>query len=413
MKQGQSTCEPAHPYEPLVLCSAPIVEGQPIGFWLTEVVFTVVTVYGTRSGFISHPERSEHAKVPKTVNTRHVDLHLRLDFSTLLRVSLSNRTRTMPYQQQQQRQQQHQQQQLGRIPSRWSILRCEPELLEEPEREATRPPTKGATRSKDGNIKGRAHGGGPLQSSGRARLGAIGPLSTTTVRTCTVIDQSQTLLYCSEECRKKNLEWSWPVPILSASEPAHLTTKSKFHGKEKRTSPGTHPAQLDPAYAYPPPPDSCFAPNYTIFARRPRHNDAPFCSESETSSNAIGTSFTTSNTADKRPLLEGGILWCLQSLFSLGHSGQRAGEGREDFMGEAEREARANKRAGEAEEAKIEEMETMSPGSLGSTTMAKTLRPARLRARRADTHSKYTRTPLEVSTSRAHSVVVLQKPSTA
>ncbi|KAH8111242.1 hypothetical protein DFH11DRAFT_1616339, partial [Phellopilus nigrolimitatus] len=39
---------------------------------------------------------------------------------------------------------------------------------------------------------------------------------TTPVRTRTRIDQSQTALYCNEECRKKDLEWSWPVPLPSA-----------------------------------------------------------------------------------------------------------------------------------------------------------------------------------------------------
>ncbi|KAH8112992.1 hypothetical protein DFH11DRAFT_1605213, partial [Phellopilus nigrolimitatus] len=38
----------------------------------------------------------------------------------------------------------------------------------------------------------------------------------TLVRTRTVIDQPQTLLYCSEVCRKKDLESFWLMPIPSA-----------------------------------------------------------------------------------------------------------------------------------------------------------------------------------------------------
>ncbi|KAH8113732.1 hypothetical protein DFH11DRAFT_1727708 [Phellopilus nigrolimitatus] len=40
----------------------------------------------------------------------------------------------------------------------------------------------------------------------------------TLVRARTVIGQSEAPLYCSEACRKKDLEWSWPVPIPSARE---------------------------------------------------------------------------------------------------------------------------------------------------------------------------------------------------
>ncbi|KAH8104373.1 hypothetical protein DFH11DRAFT_1648095 [Phellopilus nigrolimitatus] len=59
--------------------------------------------------------------------------------------------------------------------------------------------------------------------SRRGRLGKTKTLPSTLVRTRTVINQSQTLLYCSEACRKKDLEWSWPVPIPSAREISSAT----------------------------------------------------------------------------------------------------------------------------------------------------------------------------------------------
>ncbi|KAH8114017.1 hypothetical protein DFH11DRAFT_1768712 [Phellopilus nigrolimitatus] len=69
----------------------------------------------------------------------------------------------------------------------------------------------------------------------------------TLVRTRTVINQLQTPLYCSEACPKKDLEWSWPMPMSNAQS-AQLATKTKSHWKDKRVSLAAHPAQLNPAH---------------------------------------------------------------------------------------------------------------------------------------------------------------------
>ncbi|KAH8093178.1 hypothetical protein DFH11DRAFT_1825844 [Phellopilus nigrolimitatus] len=97
----------------------------------------------------------------------------------------------------------------------------------------------------------------------------------TLVRTRTVIDQSQTLIYCSEACHKKDFESSWPMSTPSAceflerdsssdrlksTESAQLATKTKSQGKEKRVSLGAHPAQLNPAHASPSPPSPVLLP---------------------------------------------------------------------------------------------------------------------------------------------------------
>ncbi|KAH8115553.1 hypothetical protein DFH11DRAFT_1725789 [Phellopilus nigrolimitatus] len=66
----------------------------------------------------------------------------------------------------------------------------------------------------------------------------------TFVRTRTVIDQSQTPLYCSEACREKDLEWYWPVRMRSAREILERDSSS-----DRLNSADTHPAQLNPAHA--------------------------------------------------------------------------------------------------------------------------------------------------------------------
>ncbi|KAH8105681.1 hypothetical protein DFH11DRAFT_1833904 [Phellopilus nigrolimitatus] len=270
----------------------------------------------------------------------------------------------------------------------------------------------------------------------------------TLVRTRTVIDQSQTPLYCSEACRKKDLEWSWSVPMPSArefferdsssdclksTESAQLATKTKSLGKEKRVSLGAHPAQLNPAHKFPPSPSPVLPPVPPISWRVPNLRDQferaitlrLVRSDSDTSLSATRTSFTaipsaeegspeeersdglsnlytdtappplsplplyphcasapsTSNTsADKRPLFEGGIFMAarrLQVIFRSGAAdGEQAKEERRlreeqvkrreerrrawDLTGEAEREARANRKVGKVE-TKPEEVETIDP----------------------------------------------------
>ncbi|KAH8113689.1 hypothetical protein DFH11DRAFT_1773660 [Phellopilus nigrolimitatus] len=317
---------------------------------------------------------------------------------------------------------------------------------------------KGATRGKHGTIKGRAHGGGLLQGTGRVRPGGglrpnvpnkakspqraaqepvVQELPVTPVRTRTVIDQSQTPLYCSEACRKKDLEWAWPVPMpsareilerdssadrLKATDSAHLATKTKSHGKEKRVSLGAHPAQLNPAHASPPPPSPVLPPVPPNSWRAPNLRDLRALdlgettlrlarSDSDTSSSATGTSFTasasaeerspgeersdglsnlytdpapppipplplhphrasapasappTANTssADKRPLFEGGILMAARRLQAIFARARRTASRRRRRGGcGRSREARANRRAGKVE-AKPEEVETIDP----------------------------------------------------
>ncbi|KAH8115835.1 hypothetical protein DFH11DRAFT_1830913 [Phellopilus nigrolimitatus] len=317
---------------------------------------------------------------------RHVDLRAssssrRLNFSTTLRVPLSNRTKIMPLQQQQQ-------QQLRRN-LLWLSCTGEPSRAEAPER--TDQPS-------------------------------------TLVRARTVIDQSQTLLYCSEACHKKDFESSWPMSMpsaceflerdsssdrLNSTESAQLATKTKSLGKEKRVSLGAHPAQLNPAHAFPPPPSPVLPPVPPISWRapnlrdlrawaRPRSASAEEGSPEEERSDGLSNLYTdtappplsplplyphcasapsTSNTsADKRPLLEGGIFMAarrLQAIFRSGAAdGEQAKEERRlreeqvkrreerrrawDLTGEAEREARANRKAGKVE-AKPEEVETIDP----------------------------------------------------
>ncbi|KAH8114033.1 hypothetical protein DFH11DRAFT_1509323 [Phellopilus nigrolimitatus] len=315
---------------------------------------------------------------------------------------------------------------------------------------------KGATRGKHGTIKGRAHGGGLLQGTGRVRpSGGLRPnvpnkaklpqraaqepvvqeLPAIPLRTRTVIDQSQTPLYCSEACRKKDLEWSWPVPMPSARE---ILERDSSSDRLKSADLGTRPAQLNPAHASPPPPSPVLPPVPPNSLRVTNVRDLPTLdldattlrlarSESDTSSCATGTSCTTSASAEERspgeersdglpnlytdpappllpplplhphrpsapalapptsnasadkcPRFEGGIMRAasrLQAIFLSGAAdGELAKEERRlrekqmkkeeelrrawDLTGEAEREARANRRAGKVE-AKPEEVETI------------------------------------------------------
>ncbi|KAH8108937.1 hypothetical protein DFH11DRAFT_1516175 [Phellopilus nigrolimitatus] len=318
---------------------------------------------------------------------------------------------------------------------------------------------KGAMRGKRGRVYGLLRGTGRVRPGGglrpnvpnkaksrqRAAQEPVVPeLPAAPHRTRTVIDRSQTPLYCSEACRKKDLESSWPVPMPSArgilerdsssdglksAESAHLATKTKYYRKEKRVSLGAHPAQLNPAYVSPPlpspilPPVPSNEPNLWDFLAldldattlRPAH------SESDTSSCATGTSCTTSASAEERSageersdglpnlytdpappplpplplhphrpsapalapptsdpttqdvsLLPGGILMTARLLVEIFRSGAADGEQAKeerrlreeqakkeeerrrawDLTGEAEREARANRRAGKVEKPK-------------------------------------------------------------
>ncbi|KAH8104401.1 hypothetical protein DFH11DRAFT_1760892 [Phellopilus nigrolimitatus] len=204
----------------------------------------------------------------------------------------------------------------------------------------------------------------------------------------------QTLLYCSEACRKKDLEWAWPVPMpsareilerdssadrLKATDSAHLATKTKSHGKEKRVSLGAHPAQLNPAHASPPPPspvlppvppNSWRAPNLrdlraldlgatTLhlarseflhelerdravrrligFVHGPRSPAAPSAAPSAAFASALCiracvVTPTSDTSADKRPLFEGGILMAAKRLQAISRSGAADGEQAKEEM---------------------------------------------------------------------------------
>ncbi|THH09100.1 hypothetical protein EW145_g2254 [Phellinidium pouzarii] len=133
------------------------------------------------------------------------------------------------------------------------------------------------SRCKNGTIKVRAGGGGLVHGTGRVRPG--GGLRTNTgnknksplrqetqlaeaqaaaaaaapaagpVRMRTVIDQEQTPLYCSDECRQADLDMSWPV----APPSARAVLDAEFDGHLKYPNLGAHPSQLNPARASPPP----------------------------------------------------------------------------------------------------------------------------------------------------------------
>ncbi|KAI5118429.1 hypothetical protein M0805_009707 [Coniferiporia weirii] len=141
------------------------------------------------------------------------------------------------------------------------------------------------TRGKNGTIKARG-GGGLVHGTGRARPG--GGLRPNTnnknksplrqeqqqiqqiqqqlaeaqlaaaeagMRMRTVIDQSQTPLYCSDECRQADLEMSWPASPAPARD--ILDADAAF---DKTPQLGAHPSQLNPAHASPPPPSPTLPP---------------------------------------------------------------------------------------------------------------------------------------------------------
>ncbi|EJD07084.1 uncharacterized protein FOMMEDRAFT_17580 [Fomitiporia mediterranea MF3/22] len=184
--------------------------------------------------------------------------------------------------------------------------------------------TSQTTRTKNGTIKARA--GGLVQGTGRVRPALNRAASTRgktasqqqqqlieeptpAVRTKTVIDQAQTPLYCSEECRKRDLEESWPVT------PAPARDVLDGHRRSSRIRLGAHPAQINPARASPPPPSPTLPPVPPNSWRAPmglkaRDLELNFdelaasiqeADEHSDSSSATGTSFTTS---DRSPVEE-------------------------------------------------------------------------------------------------------------
>ncbi|KAH8109147.1 hypothetical protein DFH11DRAFT_1731255 [Phellopilus nigrolimitatus] len=258
----------------------------------------------------------------------------------------------------------------------------------------------------------------PTCLTDRSILSCVGELSrvevpdkteqpSTLVRTRTVIDQSQTLLYCSEACRKKDLESSWPMPMPSACE---FLERDSSSDRLKSTDPAhASPSPPPPSpVLLPVPPNSSCAPNLRVLRvldlgatrssrapTRTRTRARPVRasprapaprkgvlgkSEPDGLSNlytdpappplpplplhphrvsAPASAPRISNTsADKRTLFEGGE----GGEEAAGGSSKKEEErGRSwDLTGEAEREARANRRAGKVE-AKPEEAETIDP----------------------------------------------------
>ncbi|KAH8108582.1 hypothetical protein DFH11DRAFT_1881746 [Phellopilus nigrolimitatus] len=197
-----------------------------------------------------------------------------------------------------------------------------------------------------------------------------------------------------EACRKKDLEWSWSVPMPSAreilehdsssnrlksTESAQLATKTKSHGKEKRVSRGAHPAQLNTAYASPPPPSPALLPVPPIswrapdlrdlraldlgattldlarseflhelerdravrrligFVHGPRSPVAPSAAPSAAFVSALRiracvVTPTSDTSADNRPLFEGGILMAAKRLQAISRSCAADGEQAKEEM---------------------------------------------------------------------------------
>lgn len=200
------------------------------------------------------------------------------------------------------------------------------------------------TRGKNGTIKARA-GGGLAQGTGRIRPGlyrahttqyaaAKGkspvrqeqqeqqpvPPQQEPVRTRTVIDQNQTPLYCSEECRKRDLEQSWVVAPPSARavlEADELRGTLAATGSATNIRLGAHPSQINPARASPPPPSPTLPPVPPNSFKAPRavlmksDDDSaldlsalklrPYEDLHSDSSSATGSSFTAS---DRSPVDE-------------------------------------------------------------------------------------------------------------
>ncbi|KAH8108897.1 hypothetical protein DFH11DRAFT_1731468 [Phellopilus nigrolimitatus] len=96
------------------------------------------------------------------------------------------------------------------------------------------------------------------RAQSRGSAGEDRQLPSTLVRTRTVINQLQTPLYCSEACPKKDLEWSWPIPMSNARE--ILEHRPPAINRDKRVSLAAHPAQLNPAHVSPPPPSPTLLP---------------------------------------------------------------------------------------------------------------------------------------------------------
>ncbi|TDL16619.1 hypothetical protein BD410DRAFT_616776 [Rickenella mellea] len=163
------------------------------------------------------------------------------------------------------------------------------------------------TRGKNGTIKARpnAHGGGLLHGTGRVRPGGglrrdntvklnkspskvaqLLPepqLPPAPVKTRTVIDQSQTPLYCSEECRSQDHH-------LDMSE----LPMDYYHHEDRPFSP--HPAFLNPA-SRSPPPASPTLPPVPPNSWSARLSDA----EQSDSSSATSTSYGTSSHGQPSP----------------------------------------------------------------------------------------------------------------
>ena len=85
----------------------------------------------------------------------------------------------------------------------------------------------------------------------------------------TVIDQAQTPLYCSEACRKRDLEESWIVDPPSAKAQLELDESRRTNSSSgtltsmssaRKVRLGAHPSQINPACASPPPPSPTLPP---------------------------------------------------------------------------------------------------------------------------------------------------------
>ncbi|KAH8115498.1 hypothetical protein DFH11DRAFT_1542995 [Phellopilus nigrolimitatus] len=264
---------------------------------------------------------------------------------------------------------------------------------------------KGATRGKRGTIKACAHGGGLLHGTVRMRPG--GGLRPTASKKQHVTQK--------RVIQKQPTATAWPVPMpsvrdilerdsssdrLKSAKSANLSAKTRFHGKEKCVSLGgrillnypTHASLPPPSPVLPPvPPKSRLAPNLQDL-RALDLGATALClarSESDTSSNSIGMSFTACASAEEgspgeeRPygLSNSSILMAarhLQAIFSSGAAdSKQAKEERRlreeqtkeeeehrrawDLMGEVEREARADRMAGKVKEAKLDGVETTDP----------------------------------------------------
>ncbi|KAH8100753.1 regulator of chromosome condensation 1/beta-lactamase-inhibitor protein II [Phellopilus nigrolimitatus] len=246
-------------------------------------------------------------------------LRLRLDLSTSWLRSAGSFSFFVPSPCRSQQQQQQQQQQLVLIPSRWSILYWLTHAL-------------GGIRGKFGQIKDLAPERMPLSPRSHVCL-------------------------CPPDYAPRFSD------RLKTSDSARLTAKTKSHGKEKRVSLGAHPAQLNPAHVSPPPPSSVLSPFLPNSWRAPNLRDLralvlgaialrKACSDSDTSSSAIDTSFTASASAEPRslsgrairqlrPLFEGGIPMAARRLQVIFRSGAADSEqAKEERRSREEQEGR-------------------------------------------------------------------------